>query len=70
MNNNIQYMQMNGVDNSFIPFHIDLRNEIHSYFSYFYVVKFLSSLVIKGFFFQNFQIGSILKIPKISTNKW
>jgi hypothetical protein len=40
MNNNIQYMQMNGVDNSFIPFYIDLRNEIHSYFSYFYVVEF------------------------------
>jgi hypothetical protein len=51
MNNRIQYMQMNEVDNSFIPFHIDLRNEIHSYFSYSYVVKFLSSLVIKRFFF-------------------
>lgn len=55
MNNNIQYMQMNGVDNSFMPFYIDLRNEIHSYFSYFYVVEFVSSLVIKGFFSKIFK---------------
>jgi len=55
---------MNGFDNSFIPFHIDLMNEIHSYLSYFYVVEFLLSLVIKGFFFPKFSNEFNYEDPK------